>query len=325
MILHRLALRGWLLAVAILLGFAPLAHAQFPDRTVKLVVAYPPGGATDVIARLLAKQLSAQWNQQVVVENKPGATGMVGAESVARAAPDGYTLLLGYAPEVALNKLVFKSMTYDPATDLVPLSLVATAPLVLATGPKLPFTSIKQFAERKGASVPLTYGSPGIGGQQHIAGELLGIALGIPVTQVQYKGTGPAVTDLLGGQIDFFFATTPPLLQHIQAGKLKAVAIAGPKREPLLPDVPTMVELGYPKIQLMNWFGLFAPKGLPQPLADKITADVQKALADPTLVQALQAQGLSTSQITGSALRDFMASEMNTYRGFIAETKITAN
>ena len=322
---QRPTFKPWLLAATLAFAAAAAPAAEFPDKPVKIVVAYPPGGATDIIARLLGKQLSAQWNQQVIVENKPGATGMVGAEQVVRAAPDGYTLLLGFAPEVALNKLVFKSMTYDPLADLKPLSLVATAPLVLVVGPKLPVASLKELAERKKSNEPLTFGTPGIGGQQHIAGELLGRALGTPVSQIPYQGTGPALTDLLGGQTDFFFATTPPLLQHIKAGKIKPLAVAGPAREQLLPDVPTMVELGYPKIQVMNWFGLFAPKGLPAPLAERIAADTAKALAEPSVAQALKAQGLTPAPLQGAALNDFLGSEMNKYTAFIAETGIKTN
>jgi tripartite-type tricarboxylate transporter receptor subunit TctC len=313
-----------LLLCAMLPGLAVAASADFPDKPVRLVVAYPPGGATDVIARLLGRQLSAQWGQQVLVENKSGASGMVGAEYVLRSPADGYTLLLGYAPEVSINALVFKNMRYDPLADLLPLTLTATAPLVLVSGPKLPVTTFAQLAAMKGAKDPLTYGSPGIGGQQHIAGELLGRALGIPLTQVLYKGTGPAVVDLLGGQIDLFFATTPPLLQHIRSGRLKPLAIAGPTREALLPEVPTVVELGYPRLQILNWFGLFAPKGLPAPLAERITADAVRALNDPAVAKPLIEQGLTPTPTTGAALREFIAAEMKKYRAFIAETGISA-
>ena len=301
------------------------APAAFPDSPVKLVVAYAPGGATDIIARLLGVRLSAKWGQQVVVENRAGASGMIGAEAVSRAKPDGYTLLLGYTPEVSMNKLVFKGMRYDPITDLTPIALVASAPLVLAAGPKLPVSSMKEMLTRKGNGQVTSYGSPGTGGQQHIAGELLARETGMQLTHVPYRGTGLAVADLVGGQIDLFWATTPPLLQQIRAGKLKPLAVAGPAREKLLPDVPTTTELGMPNLQLANWFGVFGPKAMPAALAKSIAADVMQALADPALVKSLEDQGLTPMPLQGSQLDDFIDAEMKKYERIVKDTGITAS
>ena len=181
-----------------------------------------------------------------MVENKPGASGMLAAEQVVRAKPDGYTLLLGYTPEVSLNKLVFKKMRYDPIADLTPIILTAEAPLVLVAGPKLSVATMQELLAQKNSRQPLTYGSPGTGGQQHLAGEMLARSTGLALTHVPYKGTALAVNDLLGGHIDLFFGTAPPLLPHIRAGKLRPIAVAGNAREKLLPDVPTVVELGHP-------------------------------------------------------------------------------
>ena len=319
----RLFLLSALLTVTAL-GVSPQAAATYPDKPVKLLVGYGPGGATDIIARVLSKYLSDKWGQAVVVENKPGASGMIAANDVVRANPDGYTLLLGYTPEVSINQLVFTNMRYDPIKDLTPISLAADAPLVLAVGAKLPVKSLKEILDKGKGTTPLTYGSPGVGGQQHMAGELLGGATKIPLTHIPYKGTGPAVAALVGGQIDLFFATTPPLLGQIRAGKVTPIAVAGSQREKLLPDVPTFVELGYPAIQLTNWFGVFGPRNLPAPVLNKITTDVTAALKDPAVVKQLEDQGLTPRPTSGVEFAKFIASEMNKYAPIIKGANIRA-
>jgi tripartite-type tricarboxylate transporter receptor subunit TctC len=194
---------------------------------------------------------------------------------------------------------------------------------VLVAGPKSKVTSFKDMLQRKGTS--FTYGSPGIGGQQHMAGEVLARLTGMKLTHVPYRGTSLAVTDLLGGQIDLFFATTPPLLPHIQAGKLKPLAVAGPRREKLLPDVPTTSELGLPKLQLTNWFGVFAPKGMPAPLLEQISGDVVDALKDAKVVKSLEDQGLTPNPLAGAAFREFIDGEMQKYSAIVKETGIAAD
>jgi tripartite-type tricarboxylate transporter receptor subunit TctC len=319
----RLSLLSALLTVTTLIT-APQAAAAYPDKPVKLLVGYGPGGATDIIARVLSKYLSEKWGQAVVVENKPGASGMIAANDVVRANPDGYTLLLGYTPEVSINQLVFTNMRYDPIKDLTPISLAADAPLVLAVGAKLPVKSLKEILDKGKGATPLTYGSPGVGGQQHMAGEMLGGATKTPLTHIPYKGTGPAVAALVGGQIDLFFATTPPLLGQIRAGKVTPIAVAGSQREKLLPDVPTFVELGYPAIQLTNWFGVFGPRNLPAPVLNKITTDVTAALKNPAVVKQLEDQGLTPRPISGAEFVKFIASEMSKYAPIIKGANIRA-
>jgi tripartite-type tricarboxylate transporter receptor subunit TctC len=306
------------------LTVASTAHAAYPDRPVKLLVGYAPGGSTDIVARLLAKELSSKWRQTVVVENKPGASGMIAAEQVVRSAPDGYTLLLGYTPEVSINKLVFKNMHYDPIKDLSALDLVASAPLVLVSGPKLVIKNLAELLALKGSKEQITYGSPGVGGQQHMAGAMLARLTGIPMTHVPYRGTSLAVSDLLGGQIDLFFATTPPLLQHIRAGKLHAILVASSKREKLLPNVPTAVELGLSRLQLTNWFGVFGPKNLPVAVADKISNDVIAVLVHQGFIKSLEVQGLTPTPLQGKAFTDFIGSEMKKYQQIVTETGISA-
>lgn len=298
------------------------AHAAYPDKSVKLIVGYAPGGSTDIVARLLANALSEKWKQSVVVENKAGASGMIGTEQVVRSAPDGYTLLLGYTPEVSINKLVFKDMRYDPITDLTPLNLIASAPLVLAAGPSTSIKSMEELVALKGKVAQLTYGSPGVGGQQHMAGEVLRKLTDMPLVHVPYRGTALAVTDLVGGQIDLFFATTPPLLGNIQAGKLRPLLVAGDKREALLPDVPTAVELGMPQLQLTNWFGLFGPKGMPENVAEKISTDVAAVLKDQAFQKSLQEKGLTPTPLAPKEFEQFIKSEMTKYAAIVKETGI---
>lgn len=312
------------LAAIAMLSLAALAtpsHA-FPDKPVRLVCGYPAGGATDLVARTLSGYLSRKWGQQAIVDTRPGASGMIAAEQVVRASPDGYTLLVAYTPEVLLNKLVFRSMRYDPQVDLTPVILAAQAPLVLAAGPKSGVSSMAELRAATGR--PLAYASPGVGGQQHIAGELLQRLTGLNLTHVPYKGTGPAVTDLVGGQIDLFFATTPPLLAHVQAGRIRPLMVAGPGREKLLPGVPTAAEVGLPRLQLTNWFGVYAPRGMPPALLERLAGDIAEALADAAVVQALEGQGLTVTPLRGAAFASFLDAEMQKYRAFVSETGISA-
>ncbi|HLU03530.1 MAG TPA: tripartite tricarboxylate transporter substrate binding protein [Advenella sp.] len=297
-------------------------HAAYPEKSVRLIVGYAPGGSTDIVARLLANALTEKWGQPVVVENKGGASGMIATEQVVRAAPDGYTLQLAYTPEVSINKLVFKDIRYDPVADLTALNLVASAPLVLAAGPSRGIKSIEELLALQGKSSQLTYGSPGVGGQQHMAGEVLRKLTGLSLVHVPYRGTALAVTDLVGGQIDLFFATTPPLLGNIQAGKIRPLLVAGDKREALLPEVPTAVEKGMPQLQLTNWFGLFGPKGLPAAVKNKINEDVMTILADSAFQNSLKEKGLTPTPLSPDAFAKFIASEMVKYEAIVRDTGI---
>ena len=297
-------------------------HAQaqtYPDKPVRLIVAYTPGGATDVIARILAAKLTANWGQQVIVENKSGAGGMIGAEQVVNAKPDGYTLLLAYTPEVSINKLVYKQMRYDPLKDLQPIALVADAPLVLVSGPKLPATTYADL-KRLGAQAPLVYGSPGTGGQQHLAGELLRVRSGMNLTHVPYRGTGLAVADLVGGQIDIFFATAPAIIGQIGAGKLHPLFIAGPRRQDILPSTPTAQEVGLDDFDISNWFGLFGPAGMPPALVDRISRDTAQALQSAEVKDKLQGQGLAVAYKPPQEFKAYIGAEMAKYAAIVKAT-----
>jgi tripartite-type tricarboxylate transporter receptor subunit TctC len=215
---------------------------------------------------------------------------------------------------------VFKNMSYDPATDFTAVSLTAYAPLILVAGPKFPAKSLADVQALRGADRVLTYGSPGTGGQQHLAGALLALRSGVKMDHVPYKGTSQAVADLVGGHIDLFFATAPALLPHIRAGRLSPLAVAGSGRVDVLPNVPSMAEAGFADFEITNWFGVFGPKGLPPAILDKLTADVKAALAIPEVRKSLEDQGLTVQTTSGAAFRAFIDGEMKKYEKILAAT-----
>ena len=296
---------------------------SFPNKPVRFVVAYPPGGATDITARILGRALDKRWGQPVIVDNRPGASGMIGAELVVRSAPDGYTLLVGYTPEVSLNKLIFRKMNYDPERDLLPITLLTSSPLVLAVHPSVAVKSVRDLiALAKSSPGTVNYASPGIGGQQHLASEYLALATGAKFTHVPYKGTGQAMTDLLGGQVQMMFASIAPLLPHLRAGKLVPLGIADVKRSSLLPEVPTFSESGIERFEFVNWFGLFAPGGAPSVLIEQLNRDVVAAMRQEDTKQALAAQGLDVRPGTAKEFAGFIQEEMAKYGRIAREANV---
>ena len=296
---------------------------SFPNKPVRFVVAYPPGGATDITARILGRALDKRWGQPVIVDNRPGASGMIGAELVVRSAPDGYTLLVGYTPEVSLNKLIFRKMNYDPERDLLPITLLTSSPLVLAVHPSVAVKSVRDLiALAKSIPGTVNYASPGIGGQQHLASEYLALATGAKFTHVPYKGTGQAMTDLLGGQVHMMFASIAPLLPHLRAGKLVPLGIADVKRSSLLPEVPTFSESGIERFEFVNWFGLFAPGGAPSVLIEQLNRDVVAAMRQEDTKQALAAQGLDVRPGTAKEFAGFIQEEMAKYGRIAREANV---
>ena len=299
------------------------ASQSFPNKALRFVVAYSPGGATDITARILGRALDKRWGQPVIVDNRPGASGMIGAELVVRSAPDGYTLLVGYTPEVSLNKLIFRKMNYDPERDLLPITLLTSSPLVLAVHPSVAVKSVRDLiALAKSIPGTVNYASPGIGGQQHLASEYLALATGAKFTHVPYKGTGQAMTDLLGGQVHMMFASIAPLLPHLRAGKLVPLGIADVKRSSLLPEVPTFSESGIERFEFVNWFGLFAPGGAPSVLIEQLNRDVVAAMRQEDTKQALAAQGLDVRPGPAKEFAGFIQEEMAKYGRIAREANV---
>ncbi len=292
--------------------FACAAQAAFPEKTVRIVVPFAPGGATDVVARAMGQRLAVIWKQQVIIDNRPGAGGNIGADLVAKAAPDGHTLLLASSAEVAINQFLYKAMPYDPERDLVPITKAASAPLVLVVHPSVPAKTLPElitWLKAQPASTP--YASSGTGGPQHLAGESFRTMTGTNLTHVPYKGGAPAITDLLGGQVQMFFAGLPPSLQHINAGKLRALAISTAQPSPLIPGVPPVSSV-LPGFDFENWQGVFAPKGTPDAIVAQIAKDIA-SVADKALGEQLAAQGAAPATSTPAEFAAFVQKERRKY------------
>jgi tripartite-type tricarboxylate transporter receptor subunit TctC len=266
------------------------------------------------------------WNQQVVVENRPGAGGNIGADVVAKAAPDGYTLLMASPAEVAINPHIFPTMPFDPIKDLAPVSKVATAPLVLVVNPAVPVHSVAELITyAKARNGQLDYASSGTGGPQHLAAERLKMDTGIKMTHVPYKGGAPAITDLLGGQVQLFFSGVPPALGQIKAGKLRALAVTSRNRFALMPDVPTMIEGGVANFVVDNWQGIFAPAKTPAPVIDQLNRDINTVLKDPEFRQSLAPQGAEPSGGSVAQFKAFVADEDRSYAQLIKAAGVRAD
>jgi tripartite-type tricarboxylate transporter receptor subunit TctC len=279
--------------LAAVLAIPLLAIAQtYPAKPVKIVVTFPPGSTPDIVGRELASRLQSALGQPFVVENRAGAGGNIGADAVAKAAPDGYTLLVSTNGVFSINKSLYKSMPFDPDKDLAPISLLATAPQMLVVQPKLGVHDFKEFLEyaRRNPG-KLSYGSVGAGSASHLTMELLKSAAGVSIVHVPYKGFPPAVTDMLAGNIDTMFAIIPSVLQHVKAGKMTGLAVTALKRSALAPDVPSVSELGYPQLESLAWIGLAAPAGTPQPVLDRLSAETMRGMQAPEVRGLLGRQG----------------------------------
>jgi tripartite-type tricarboxylate transporter receptor subunit TctC len=267
---------------------APVLAQDYPNKPIRMLVPFTPGGGTDILARIVAGKMSESMGQQVIVENKPGANTLVASEAVAKAAPDGYTLLM-QTNNLASNPTLYQGkMTFDTLKDLVPVALVAGNPHVLVVHPSVPAKNLKEFiALAKAKPKTITFASAGSGTVNHLSGELLSMLSGIEMVHVPYKGSGSVMPDLLGGHVNALFAAMPTVTQHIRDGKLRAIAVTTPRRFRGLPDVPTIAELGYTGYDFSSWFGVLAPAGTPQPVIAKLNAEIVKALKDPAVQQKL--------------------------------------
>ena len=272
---------------------APGALAQkYPEKAVRIVVPFAAGGGTDIIARIIAQKLAEEWGRNVVVDNRPGGGTVIGSELVARSTPDGYTLLLTANPHSSNPALVAK-LPYDTARDFAAVTMTASAPLLLVVHPTLPARTVQELiAYAKARPNQLTYASSGNGGPQHLAGELFKYMAGVAMLHVPYKGGAPALTDLLGGQVQLSFASLLTSLPHIRAGKLRALGLTGSQRLEANPEIPTVAEAGVPGFEYLTWYGVFAPGGTPRPLIAKIQGDMTRALANPEVKERLARDGV---------------------------------
>ena len=302
-------------------GTVALAQSPYPDKPVKIIVPFPPGGATDVVGRALAVRLSQLWKQQVLVENKPGAGGNIGADLVAKAPADGYTLLLASPAEITINPYLYAQMPFDPSRDFIPVARVASSPLVLVVNSKSAVKNMPELLQMiKTQGSKVNYASSGSGGPQHLAGELFQLMAGVSMTHIPYKGGAPAITDLLGGQVDLFFAGIPPALPHIIAGKLRPLAVTTLKRSPLLPQVPTISESGFPGFNIENWQGIFVPRGTNSQIVDKIATDIGVIAAEKNFYELLSAQGAVPAPLMPKEFAVFVNAESQKYSKLIKDS-----
>jgi tripartite-type tricarboxylate transporter receptor subunit TctC len=299
------------------------AHAQpnYPSKPIKLVVPFPPGGPLDTVGRTIAQKLSESWGQPIVVENKPGAGGNIGADSVAKAAPDGYTILMGALSTHAVNPSLYPSMPYDAVKDFAPITLVATTPNVLVVNPSLPVHSAREFiAYAKANPGKLNFGSGSTGSAGHLAGELFNLETGARMVHIPFKGAAPATQALLAGDTQLMFDNLATATPHVKAGKLRALAVTTAQRSKLAPDLPTMAEAGLAGFDISTWFGLFAPAGTPRDIVAKWNAEVVKLLEAPDMRERLAAQGAEAAPTSPDKFAAFVASEARKYARIVKES-----
>ncbi len=281
-------------AIALAMASTGALAQAYPSKAIKVVVPNPAGGYYDVIARTVGQKLTDSLGQPMVVENRVGAGGSLGTEFTAKSPPDGYTIMVGGIGPHGIVPSLYAKLPYDPVKDFAPIILVATTPNILVVHPSSPFQSVQDIVaaarQRPGA---LTYASNGNGTSQHLSAEMLAMTMGLKLNHIPFKGSAPAITAMLGGQVDFAFAVAPDALAHVRGGKLRALAVTGAKRAAPLPEVPTMIEAGVPDYEAIAWFGYFAPAGTPREIVDRLNAEIAKAMAAPDVRERIAPGGLS--------------------------------
>jgi tripartite-type tricarboxylate transporter receptor subunit TctC len=294
-----------LLAIASLASANASAQSNYPSKPINFIVPYGAGGGADSRSRQIAQKMSVILKQPIIVDNKPGAGGNIGTEFISRAAPDGYTIGMGNFAPMAVNKTLFGNLRYDPETDITPIVLIEKGPLVLVVNPNSPYKTVADIvAAAKAKPGVLTFSSGGIGGSHQLSAELFKQSAGIDMIHVPYKSGSAGLTDLMAGNVTMMFDQMYSAMPSIKADKLRPIAITSKKRSPLLPNIPTFAEAGYPKVEVLNWQGLIAPKGTPKAIIDKLNAAANEALKDPQLRELMLSQG---NEIGGGSPADFAA------------------
>jgi tripartite-type tricarboxylate transporter receptor subunit TctC len=302
--------RRALLIFALVFSSGTLLAQSYPAKPIRFVAPFPPGGPADILARIIGQHLADRLGQQVIVDNRAGAGGNIGADIVAKAPPDGYTLLLGAVGSNAINASLYGSMPYDNIKDFEPVSLVAMVTILLVTHPSVPASSVSELvALARAKPGELTFGSPGNGTPQHLAGELFSTMANVKMTHVPYKGAVPALQDLLGGRISMVFSSMPPALPHVAAGKIRALAVTSSKRSPVTPDVPTIAETGLAGYEVLNWYGVLGPAGMPKDIVGKLNGEIHGILTLPDVKKQLASQGAEVLTSTPQEFGAFISSE----------------
>lgn len=308
-------------ATVIAMVIASLAGAQqYPSRVVTIVVPFPPGGSTDLIARRIAEKFQQAMGQAVIVENKPGAGGAVGSAAVAKSAPDGHTLMLGVTGSHAISVSLNPSLPYHPLKDFEPISMVVSAPLTIVATPSVRVKDVKSLVA---LGKPLNHGSPGNGTSMHLTAEMFNVITGTRFVHVPYKGTAAALNDLIGGQIDLMFGDFLVVLPHVKAGKVNAIAVTSLQRHPLLPEVPTVAESGYPGFEALSWQGMFAPAGTPGPVLSKLNAELVKALNAADMKTYFASQGFLVGGNSPAQFRAFIEREIPKWARIVKAANVT--
>jgi tripartite-type tricarboxylate transporter receptor subunit TctC len=313
-----------LTAAGMLLALSTSVAAQdYPNKPVRLIIPFPPGGSNDVVGRMVATQLSERLGKQVVVDNRSGAGGVSGTDIAAKSAPDGYTLLV-ISIAHAVNPWLYK-LTYDPIKAFAPVGILATGPNVLVINPSLPVNSVKELvALAKQKPGDLQYASAGVGSFQHLGGELFKLNAGVDILHVPFKGGGPAMIDVIGGHTNVMFSSLVQTTPHIRSGKLKALGTGGTKRSPVLPEVPTVAEAGVPTYEAVNWWGIVAPAGTPQPILDKLHKELTAVLSSPEAQKQFENEGASVVQMSSAEFGSFIAKELAKWERVVKEANIKA-
>jgi tripartite-type tricarboxylate transporter receptor subunit TctC len=289
-------------------------------------VTLAPGGTADILARTLGEKLSALWGQPVVVENRPGASGMIGAEAVAKAEPDGYTLLMGYNAEIAINRSLFKSMPYDSLKAFIPVTIVGTTPMILVVNPSVPAKTLGELIElARSGRANLSYGSAGNGSTPHLGAELLKSGAKVDITHVPYKSAALAIPQVIGGHVSMVFSGMPLAMSHVRSGALRALAVSSKFRSPAAPDVPTVAESGFPGFDITNWFGIFVPSDTPAAIVDKLYVDIARSVTAEDVVSRLRREGGDVNPIPPKEFARFIEAEVAKYQKIIQQSGATAN
>jgi tripartite-type tricarboxylate transporter receptor subunit TctC len=318
--------RRQLLAALLLVGVCGWAQAQaWPAKPIRMVIPYPPGGPTDILGRIVAQQLEARLGQSVVVDNKPGASGMIGADLVAKAAPDGYTLLVNASIHV-INPSLYKKPPYDAIRDFAPVSLIADVPLVLVAAPALGLNTVQDvIAAAKADPKKLNFASSGNAAAPHLAGEAFKIATGVQMQHVPYKGSGPALADVIGGQTQLMFDSMPSSIGHIRAGKLRAIAVTTARRASALPDVPTMAEAGVAGYDISTWYGVWAPPATPAEIVQRVASEIAQIVRQPAVRERLAGLGAEPVGNSPKEFADYTRSELAKWERIVKDSGATVD
>jgi len=317
-------LAGWLTSLA--LASVPVRADDWPSRPIQMIVPFGAGGAADIIARLVGDKLAAALGQPVVIEDKPGAGGNIGAGLVARANPDGYTLLMSGSPTHSVGPYLYKDLSYDPMRDLPPVAMIAVAPNLLVVNSALPVKSVADLvALARAKPHTVTYSSAGIGTSGYLAAELLKAKANLDISHVPYKSGPEAVTGVLSGNVTFIFFTVPPLLPQVEAGQLRALAIASAERSPLVPNVPTIAEAGYSGFDVIAWYALFAPRGTPPAVVDRLSKEIEKILQRDDIRTELARLGAEPHYLSPQGLTDYVAAESPKWGPLLKDIKASDN